>query len=929
VVRLHLSLFVTGVALMASGCGSAAEVADTGSEAQSVSTQINLLTNNTGFESGGPNKGWGQATGEVFKFQGWEAFKHPGAFNRSQGVTGDAAAGSHGFSAGSAGWLATAADSRASVFARRVYELRYRAKKTVQRSGGLGIVARIVFYDSAGSEVGRGWGPRVARGRGDYAEYRFQVVAPANAARAGAFFDFQYRATGEFDSNPADEFALDEVSLVEVTQTDSIGLRRAPAFVEPGRASSVAVKYRAAASRDVLLRLTNRQSSLGEVRTSVPAGRGVVDLRFDVPATAVASNAYAWEFRLVAPGARWDSPLVSNRMTGVFLDQTESGGSTIAPNNPNLVYEGRWRTSDASNYRAIWQGSSVSVRFSGTSLRMRYGYTSWSVDHRLKLRVSLDGRDGQSVVLGQSGDATATIASGLSEGVHTATIVREGDELVGDWQLKGLVLDANRGVLRHAPFMNRRIEFYGDSTMGGEEGGMYVNYTKATARALGANSTVINKGATGVSGGFLFKYNALHYWDRLTWNPFYDSNPSTGNGGAWPVRNPYGASPEVDPSQSRSEAWGPGNFPAYGDPNSFAAIGNRGRFAEWVPDVVVLGYGQNDQFGGGPFESNYRQLIRLIKKVYPNAHIVLSHTNMTGPDALDGVYDSIRTDTGPGGLNADGRLHTLSVRGGPSAPGHPSAQQHLELATGNRDWRGLADFIEESVGWSTSGSSSGGGDPKGPPGYTFIANEGQSSTFTQVVDVAYGANDTFAYRNGVTGTVTFNNTTFGDPIPGVAKHGFYRAASLAFGNSSFETPAQAANGFAYRPANAAWRFSGNAGVARNGSPWGANAPDSQQFAFLQGNGDTGKISQAVDFAVGTWRLRFKIAQRWGQTQPVKVTMDGYGLGTFAPSTGAFEEVVTGSITLNTAGVRTILIEATDASGDKTSIIDAVRLERSP
>jgi hypothetical protein len=43
--------------------------------------------------------------------------------------------------------------------------------------------------------------------------------------------------------------------------------------------------------------------------------------------------------------------------------------------------------------------------------------------------------------------------------------------------------------------------------------------------------------------------------------------------------------------------------------------------------------------------------------------------------------------------------------------------------------------------------------------------------------VAYGANGQFAYKYGVTGTITFNNATFGDPISGVTKAGFYKAVT--------------------------------------------------------------------------------------------------------------------------------------------------------
>ncbi len=66
--------------------------------------------------------------------------------------------------------------------------------------------------------------------------------------------------------------------------------------------------------------------------------------------------------------------------------------------------------------------------------------------------------------------------------------------------------------------------------------------------------------------------------------------------------------------------------------------------------------------------------------------------------------------------------------------------------------------------------------PTGPPGYTYVADEGESFTFTETVDVAYGANGQFYYMYGVTGTITFDNATFGDPIFDVAKAGFYKNA---------------------------------------------------------------------------------------------------------------------------------------------------------
>ena len=66
-------------------------------------------------------------------------------------------------------------------------------------------------------------------------------------------------------------------------------------------------------------------------------------------------------------------------------------------------------------------------------------------------------------------------------------------------------------------------------------------------------------------------------------------------------------------------------------------------------------------------------------------------------------------------------------------------------------------------------------DPNGgPAGYTKCADEHQSFTLPGICNVAYGAKGIFAYKYNVKGTITFNNATFGDPVPGVFKAGYYK-----------------------------------------------------------------------------------------------------------------------------------------------------------
>ncbi|MBC8128550.1 MAG: hypothetical protein H8M99_15535, partial [Gloeobacteraceae cyanobacterium ES-bin-144] len=62
-----------------------------------------------------------------------------------------------------------------------------------------------------------------------------------------------------------------------------------------------------------------------------------------------------------------------------------------------------------------------------------------------------------------------------------------------------------------------------------------------------------------------------------------------------------------------------------------------------------------------------------------------------------------------------------------------------------------------------------------PLGYMLACNENETYNFgSAVVDVAYGKDGTFAYQTGVTGSITFNNARFGDPLVGTVKLGYFK-----------------------------------------------------------------------------------------------------------------------------------------------------------
>ncbi len=61
-----------------------------------------------------------------------------------------------------------------------------------------------------------------------------------------------------------------------------------------------------------------------------------------------------------------------------------------------------------------------------------------------------------------------------------------------------------------------------------------------------------------------------------------------------------------------------------------------------------------------------------------------------------------------------------------------------------------------------------------PVGYIAVADENESADFATPVDVAYGADGSYFYKENVSGNVIFNNSNFGDPIVGTPKKGYFK-----------------------------------------------------------------------------------------------------------------------------------------------------------
>lgn len=158
-----------------------------------------------------------------------------------------------------------------------------------------------------------------------------------------------------------------------------------------------------------------------------------------------------------------------------------------------------------------------------------------------------------------------------------------------------------------------------------------------------------------------------------------------------------------------------------------------------------------------------------------------------------------------------------------------------------------------------------------------------------------------------------------------------------FANASFETPLTTAwpyylpNYMTPASINSAslWAFTGNAGIQRNGSGFGASALVGTQTAFLgSSSGVGGTISQSVNFtAPGEYRISFLAARCNGGIEPIQVSVGGTNVGvpltpldnTFRPCSVIFS--------IPSAGTYVCTLTATDLSNQYTTLIDDVKIDQ--
>jgi len=269
---------------------------------------------------------------------------------------------------------------------------------------------------------------------------------------------------------------------------------------------------------------------------------------------------------------------------------------TIAASDPHLRYEGRFDSTDRDAPVVIWQGSRISVDFTGDKLAVLFeGRTDQNF-----FNVTVDDR---TFVVGVPGGKTvrAEPPFALASGRHHLAIFKRTEAAAGTAIFRGIELAAGAEILAPpAPGYRVALMFVGDSiTVGAcnEDGATdqwedrsthnnALSWGAMTADALHADYRNIAVSGMGIVTGYV-EPKAGEVWDRIY---------------------PEAKSPRAD-------------------------------LAAWTPDVVFVNYGENDDsftrnqgqpFPRAAFTRGYVALIRAMRAAYPKAEIVCLRGGMFG-----------------------------------------------------------------------------------------------------------------------------------------------------------------------------------------------------------------------------------------------------------------------------------------------------------
>ncbi|ACB77599.1 SGNH/GDSL hydrolase family protein [Opitutus terrae] len=279
-----------------------------------------------------------------------------------------------------------------------------------------------------------------------------------------------------------------------------------------------------------------------------------------------------------------------------FVRAAAPASTFVAADDPGFVYEGRFDQANPAAPVVVWQASRIRVAFEGDSIALQFA----DAKGQSFFNAQVDGRT-QLVALREGRPAEGTSLSGLGAGRHELVLFKRSEASAGTVRFRGVELPSDARLLpSERPSYRLRMQFFGDSITAGacsEDGAAdqwadrsthnnVVSYGALTAAAFQADYRNIAVSGMGIAIGWT-EVKAGQMWDRIY---------------------PSADSPRAD-------------------------------VASWVPDVLFINLGENDDsfstakhrpFPVDDYVNGYVALVQSFRRAWPDVQIVILRGGMFG-----------------------------------------------------------------------------------------------------------------------------------------------------------------------------------------------------------------------------------------------------------------------------------------------------------
>lgn len=281
---------------------------------------------------------------------------------------------------------------------------------------------------------------------------------------------------------------------------------------------------------------------------------------------------------------------------GTAAEDLPATRQAVAASDARFRYEGRFDFTNPAAPVVIWQDSRIAIDFEGAELRLNFD----DVKGQCFFNAEVDGAI--TVVALRANESTHQVEfASLSAGRHRLVLTKRSEAAAGTVRFRGLVLAKGAQVWAPTrPEYKLRMQFFGDSITAAacnEDGDVDQwddrrthnstrGYAAMTAAAFSADHRNIAVSGMGIATGWT-EMKSGQIWDRV----------------------------RPDPTSPRADS------------------------QAWVPDVVFINLGENDDsftkakqqpFPATEFTAGFVTLVGAMRKEYPHATIVILRGGMYG-----------------------------------------------------------------------------------------------------------------------------------------------------------------------------------------------------------------------------------------------------------------------------------------------------------